>query len=257
MHHIISKRQTTLASAMAVVVGFYSMTFATAALSESAEPTRYQVAIYRGEAGCAGCAEMVDKALKNSGLPLTTSYVGEHEKLKLNDNTLKRFDLYIQPGGGQDIPAAYQALGTEGANAIRRFVKNGKRFLGICMGAYLADKNNLGLIDASLASEVGRPGSGVTDEGDYALQVRWNKKEEPFYYQDGPHLNNSQEDKAIAYYAHGDIAIAKYRYGKGTVILSGPHPEADETWLGEAATSSTTPGNKMARLMSELGLKKN
>ncbi|MEG3494604.1 hypothetical protein V2U99_20170 [Klebsiella variicola] len=52
---------------------------------------------------------MVVKSLVATGLPLHISYVGEKEKLKLNAQTLKKFDLYIQPGGGQDIPGSYQA----------------------------------------------------------------------------------------------------------------------------------------------------
>lgn len=48
------------------------------------------------------------------------------------------------------------------------------------MGAYLADKDWIGLIDAPLESEVGRPGSQAVDEGDYTLQLTWNNKQEPF-----------------------------------------------------------------------------
>ncbi|VFT76837.1 Uncharacterised protein [Klebsiella aerogenes] len=74
------------------------------------------------------------------------------------------------------------------------------------MGAYLADKDWIGLIDAPLESEVGRPGSQAVDEGDYTLQLTWNNKQEPFYYQDGPYLNSSISStgfQPIAYYKNG------------------------------------------------------
>ncbi|MCS5946351.1 hypothetical protein LNP25_20085 [Klebsiella variicola subsp. variicola] len=41
-------------------------------------------------------------------------------------------------------------------------------------------KDWIGLIDAPLESEVGRPGLQAVDEGDYTLQLTWNNKQEPF-----------------------------------------------------------------------------
>lgn len=234
--------------------------FTAPVLANTTASKTYNVAVYRGEAGCPGCSEMVVKSLVGTGLPLDISYVGEKEKLKLNDQTLKKFDIYIQPGGGQDISGSYGTIGDKGAEAIRQFVKSGKGFIGICMGAYLADKDWIGLINAPLESEVERPGSLAFDEGDYTLQVTWNNKQEPFYYQDGPYLNNTTSSngfQAIAYYGNGDIAIARYKYGKGNVILSGPHPEADETWIDTSSAGSTTAESKMIRLLSYFDIKKN
>lgn len=220
----------------------------------SAEITH--VAIYRGGAGCPGCSEMVRKSLEQSGLPLDIAYVGEKEKITLTDKNLAPFDVYIQPGGGQDIPGAFASLGEEGAGAIRNFVRNGKSFLGLCMGAYLADENWLGLIPSSLDSEVMRKGTNIPDEGDYVVDVVWQGKTEKFYYQDGPYLNaeDAHGFVALARYANGDIALAKYTYGKGTVLLSGPHPEADESWMQpeENNPAYTSAGSKMARLFNDL-----
>lgn len=234
--------------------------FTAPALANNTASKTYNIAVYRGEAGCPGCSEMVVKSLVGTGLPLNISYVGEKEKLKVNEQTLKEFDIYIQPGGGQDISGSYGTIGDRGAKVIRQFVKSGKGFIGICMGAYLADKDWIGLINTPLDSEVGRPGSPAFDEGDYTLQVTWNNKKEPFYYQDGPYFNNTTSSKgfqAIAYYENGDIAIASYKYGKGNVILSGPHPEADETWIDTSAAGRTTAENKMKRLLSYFGIKNN
>ncbi len=138
------------------------------------------IAIYRGAAGCDECSEMVAKSLQNTRKNIVISYIGEKEKLKLTGQNLSKFDLYVQPGGGQDIPAAYDAIGDDGARAIREFVRRGKGYLGLCMGAYLADKDWIGLIDNPLESEVGRPGSGVADEGDYTLNIRWGNKKSLF-----------------------------------------------------------------------------
>ncbi len=211
------------------------------------------IAIYRGAAGCEGCSEMVAKSLQNSGKNIAISYIGENEKLKLTGKNLSQFDLYVQPGGGQDIPVAYDAIGDDGARAIREFVRRGKGYLGLCMGAYLADKDWLGLIDTPLESEVGRSGSGVSDEGDYTLNIRWGNKKEPFYYQDGPYFTPGSKNSGftpVAWYSNGDVAIATFRYGKGNVVLTGPHPEADGSWFDNSVAGHTSPQSKMARLLS-------
>lgn len=211
-----------------------------------------KVAVYRGAAGCEGCSEMVVKSLKETGLNLDVSYVGEQEVLKLNPQNLKKYDLYIQPGGGQDIPAAYKALGEEGVEAIRSFVSSGKGYLGICMGAYLADKDWIGLINAPLDSEVGRPNADALDEGDYTFSILWGEKEESVYFQDGPYFDNSTKSLGfvpIAHYLNGDIAMASYKYGKGKVVLTGPHPEADESWIDVTKPGYIPAKNKMIRLL--------
>lgn len=245
--------------AITMVLASVFAIFSTPTMAKDDAAETYNIAVYRGAAGCPGCSEMVVKSLVNTGLRLHISYIGEKEKLKLSSQTLKDFDLYIQPGGGQDIPGSYKALGNEGAEAIRQFVENGNGFLGICMGAYLADKDWIGLIDAPLESEVGRPGSHVYDQGDYTLQLKWDNKREPFYYQDGPYLNSSTAStgfQPVAYYENGDIAIAKYKYGKGVVVLSGPHPEADETWIDTTMPGNTTAESKMQRLLRYFDAKK-
>lgn len=221
----------------------------------SAEEKPVNIAVYRGEAGCTGCSEMVVKSLINTGKNFSISYIGENEKLRLNSRNLNKFDLYIQPGGGQDIPAAYDAIGDDGAEAIRNFVRSGKGFLGLCMGAYLADKDWIGLIDAPLDTEAGRPGAEATDEGDYTLTILWGGKKDSAYYQDGPYLNNSSTSRGftpIAWYSNGDVAMAAYTYGKGKVVLTGPHPEADESWIDASQPGYIPAERKMIKLLNYL-----
>ena len=69
---------------------------------------------------------------------------------------LKNSISTFNPAAVRDIAGSYDVIGDDGAEAIRQFVKSGKDFIGICMGAYLADKDWIGLIDAPLESEVGK-----------------------------------------------------------------------------------------------------
>lgn len=235
----------TIALAL-LVAGLLALPAAPASAAVGAAP---KVAVYRGAAGCRGCSEMVVDALRATGLPLTIVYVGEREPLHVTPATLRDVDLYIQPGGGQDIPAAYAALGDDGAAALRDFVSGGKGFLGLCMGAYLADRDGIGLVDVALQSEVGRPRSGIDDEGDHTIAIRWDGTWQRVYYQDGPFLTGSAADGfvPIAQYGNGDVAIARYRHGRGTVVLAGPHPEADERWMDEAG--DVAPQDNLRRLL--------
>lgn len=101
------------------------------------------VAIYRGPAGCEGCSENVKTALLRVRPNAQIDFVGADESIDITPQSLARYDLYVQPGGGQDIPAALDSLGDARVQAIRDFVAQGGRYLGLCMGAYLADDSNL------------------------------------------------------------------------------------------------------------------
>ncbi|WP_058790489.1 BPL-N domain-containing protein [Pseudomonas oryzihabitans] len=200
------------------------------------EPEVIRIAIYRGPAACEGCAEAIQDAIGRLGPAYQAEFVGPAERRDISSTTLQRYEAYVQPGGGQDIPAALSSLGKDKIAAIRAYVAQGGQYLGICMGAYLADADNLGLLDAELDSEVGRPGFPVTSIDDSAVLMRWGDSEDHLFFQDGPYLpaRSGNGFRVIGKYGNGDIAAARYRFGAGVLVLSGPHPEADESWFQEA-----------------------
>ena len=217
----------------------------TAAQAHAATPITH-VAIYRGPAGCADCSQNVKAALQRLDPRYQIDFVGADEPVDITLQTLARYDLYVQPGGGQDIPAALDSLGDARADAIRDYVAQGGRYLGLCMGAYLADDNNLGLIPQELDSEAGRPGFEVSGIDDAAVRVIWDGKPDSVFYQDGPYFPKATSTSAyttLATYQNGDVAAARYTYKKGVVVLSGPHPEAGQAWFEDA----DIPLDKMPR----------
>jgi len=204
------------------------------------------VAIYRGPAGCADCSENVKTALQRLNPNYQIDFVGADEPIDITPHTLARYDLYVQPGGGQDIPAALDSLGDARAEAIRGYVAKGGRYLGLCMGAYLADDNNLGLIPQALDTEAGRPGFEVAGIDDAAVRVTWDGQPDSVFYQDGPYFPKASAAapyRTLATYRNGDVAAARYAYQKGVVVLSGPHPEAGQEWFENAGI----PLDKMPR----------
>ncbi|MCE5312869.1 MAG: BPL-N domain-containing protein [Nitrospiraceae bacterium] len=63
----------------------------------------------------------------------------------IRSGVLKDFSLLFVPGGWASNKL--KALGESGAEEIRKFVKTGGSYLGICGGAGLATKEGLGLLD--------------------------------------------------------------------------------------------------------------
>jgi glutamine amidotransferase-like uncharacterized protein len=203
-------------------------------LSASAHASQSPLAlVYRGPAGCDDCSSAIAEALKNSTFHFDVRFIGPNETLKLVPSSFSGASLYVQPGGGQDIAGARKSLGKAGIQAVRDFVAQGGRYLGICMGAYLATDLGFDIVEGETDSEVSRPGFSVSDIDDHVVQVQWNGSSVWTYFQDGPHLpkNHANSDfRELAHYQNGDVAAARYAYGKGSATLIGPHPEAPQKW---------------------------
>ena len=168
---------------------------------------------------------------------------------------LDGLDLVIQPGGG--CTKQYKALGEKGVEALKRFVRGGGKYYGVCAGAFLAMQQSregyprLGLIpfkgddpshyrgDAPIKVE-------FTDDGMAALGMT-NKTRTVIYF-GGPAAvpGESVADtdvKVLAKYAGRLIntkqpefveemvdkgAFLGGRVGKGKLFVSCPHPEKEE-----------------------------
>ncbi|MEN8774946.1 MAG: N-formylglutamate amidohydrolase [Akkermansiaceae bacterium] len=160
---------------------------------------------------------------------------------------LNGLDVLIQPGGSGGAQGRH--LGPEGREKIRRFLKNGGGFLGICAGAYLASADYSWSLDILDAKVVDRKhwarGKGlviVTMAEDWTEPLKL-KKETSIFYGQGPLLapaNNPDipDYEAIATFKTeiaekgappgvmpGTTAIARGRFGKGRIICFSPHPE--------------------------------
>lgn len=226
------------------------------ATADQAKARVIQVAIYRGPASCEDCSEAVARAIGELHGPYRVTFVGPRERTDITPASLGRFQLYVQPGGGQDIDEAFADLGAQRVAAIRGFVAHGGGYLGMCMGAYLAGASDIGLIPDDLDSEVGRPGFSMTTIDDGTVPVRWSGRYRTIFYQDGPFLHARPGDRAyrgIATYRNGDVAAARYSRGKGMVVLSGPHPEADDSWLEDAdiPAGALPAGTPIAALLDQ------
>ena len=187
--------------------------------------------IYRGPAACEGCPEAVATLLRPTYQIL---YAGPKEKVDVNANTLVTAKLYVQPGGG-DLDQAWPHV-RRYSSPIRDYVRNGGRYLGICLGGYLAGTlpgfdllPGTGQTDQYITSK----GALVTSEVDTVVPLLWRGQLRHVYFQDGTLFQLDQKaapTQVLAKYTNGEIAAAVQNAGKGRVGMVGPHPEADETW---------------------------
>jgi len=188
------------------------------------------VGIFNGAGTCDGCAETVATFFSAQGDKVV--YLNEHT---LTANKLACMEVYVQPGGSDDIDETLDALSTEQVKAIREFVQEGGSYLGICAGNYLAaryssaadKKPAYGLINnAELSSESASAAPSL-------LKLQWGKLSRMVYNQSGPQFGK-QAGKGVEvlarYSKSGRIAAPASRFGQGKVVLVGPHLEADEDW---------------------------
>jgi glutamine amidotransferase-like uncharacterized protein len=117
-------------------------------------------------------------------------------------------------------------------------IENGGRYLGICGGAYVGSKG-------SQWSDGYETGMGLVDIESFAfsqntdpqiLPISWSGTQRTIYYQYGPAFHENDipaNSQVLAYYTDAAHSVAAFaaNVGSGKVLLCGPHPEADSTWL--------------------------
>jgi len=144
------------------------------------------------------------------------------------DNFFDGVDIIAFPGGIGDSDSNYKFFTRRRANKIAKFVENGGKYLGICMGAYWADQWYFDIVDDVRAVQyIKRPNADVRRSYGTVTPVVWNGKETNMYFYDGCSLiGDETKFKTIARYSNGDpMAIIK-----GTVGLIGCHPESSQWW---------------------------
>ena len=148
-------------------------------------------------------------------------------KHELDHNFFDDVDIVAFPGGFGDADS-YDWLFKENGTAIRNFVNSGGRYLGICMGAYWADKIYFNILDSVNAYQyIKRPRTDTRRPHAKAIPVQWNNSSERMFFYDGCALvGDEKKFKTIARYANGDpMAIIQNRIG-----LIGCHPESEKLW---------------------------
>ena len=92
-------------------------------------------------------------------------------------------DIIAVPGGIGDADSYKYLLQKEHTRTIRRFVENGGRYLGICMGAYWAGSNYLNILDSVDAVQyITRPATDTRRPHAKHLPVSWRGTPTHMYF---------------------------------------------------------------------------
>lgn len=156
--------------------------------------------------------------------------------VKITKDTLKGIDILVLPGG--DSGRAY--LQNIDGNTIREFVKNGGHFLGVCAGGFAAShevfsgsavyydhkgSGSTGLKTFDIAQKV--RSYAVSFEGQLSVKMKDGGVKTLQHYRGaamkGGETLATYNDNKTGYKDHA--AIVGDTYGKGRVVLCGPHPE--------------------------------
>jgi glutamine amidotransferase PdxT len=168
----------------------------------------------------------------------------------IENGCLKDYDALIVPGGSALKEA--RSMGPAAREEVRRFVRDGGIYLGVCAGAYLSTKakeNDLGLIPVNTLDQEHwfrtPDGTDVKVElTEHGMEVfGLERKEVDILYENGPifgpPLESAKEPMTpLAFYRSevvaeggkrgvmlGAPAAILARYGRGTVLALSPHPE--------------------------------
>ena len=164
----------------------------------------------------------------------------------LREGKLKGFDLLVIPGGSS--AKQYRSMGEAGAEAVRKFVKEGGSYVGICAGFHCAlnRKERIGLLpfeyqagaggaQAVLPVEISPRGGEILGIKPGRYRVRYSlgpisKPGAPWEHGKGEVLGVYKGTVSPSGRPGGNFfdapAVIYGNYGKGKVIATSFHPES-------------------------------
>ena len=146
------------------------------------------------------------------------------------DLALQRSAMIVFPGGIGDADHFDKILGDK-VEKVNRYVENGGKYLGICMGAYWADHRYFGVLkDLECNQFIKQENTETTRSYGTVVDVIWYSIREPLkmYFYDGCVIEGTGRCEIVAKYAsnHNWAAVIQ-----GNVGVIGMHPEATKHWF--------------------------
>jgi len=145
---------------------------------------------------------------------------------ELEDSFFDDVDVIAVPGGFGDA-ASFDRAFKHNKTCIKKFVRDGGKYLGICMGAYWAGSHYFDILDnVDAVQYITQPNTDTRRPHAKDIKINWNGLDTTMFFYDGCALvGNGQYDR-IATYPNGDsMAIIQKNIG-----VIGCHPEAESFW---------------------------
>jgi len=185
------------------------------------------------------CADAVVDLLNSSGRYIAELVgPGSFPYKILSEKSLAEAVCLVVPGGYGDSDQYDKSLLAKNAEVIKKYISSGGKYLGICMGSYLAGHHYMNIMHKSTkcVQYVKRKKSTIDHEKQDVVDLVWEGDERSVYFHDGaafvPRKGHARiAGEAVAYYINGDVAALIQKKGKGRVGVIGPHPEAAKWWF--------------------------
>lgn len=138
-------------------------------------------------------------------------------------------DMMMFPGGLGDDDSFYRIFSNGKDKFIQNYVNQGGRYVGICMGAYWADKDFFGILHHARADQyIKRPGTDTRRPHPKAIDINWRGNDTKMYFYDGCSIHGDETKfEVVARYKGNNDPMAIVQ---GRVGLIGCHPEANRYW---------------------------
>lgn len=148
-------------------------------------------------------------------------------KSEVEDDFFDGVDIVAVPGGFGDADSFDQLFATN-QNSVKKFVTDGGKYLGICMGAYWAGSYYLNILDnVEVVQYITQPNTDTRRPHAKDINIVWQGHPNRMFFYDGCALvGDAGKFNTIATYTNGDaMAIIQNNIG-----LIGCHPEAEQFW---------------------------
>lgn len=182
------------------------------------------------------CSDAVCEVLNQSGL-YKAKMIGpsSYPELEFNEENIKKANCLVFPGGWGNSDQFDDKL-IKHKSVVENYIKNGGRYLGVCMGAYFAGKHYFDILTGADAVQyIKRKKSTVKRSTHDIVELTWNNIDGyNTYFHDGAAFvptHGTIPAKIIGKYKNGDAAAIIQPYKKGMVGVIGPHPEAMKWWF--------------------------
>ena len=146
-------------------------------------------------------------------------------KHEVENDFFDNVDIVCFPGGLGDVDS-FESLTKANRKRINRFMKDGGKYLGICMGAYWAGDEYFGYLkDVEVEQYIRRPNTDTRRPHAKNLDVEWLGEPYKMFFYDGCAFGPGQYEIVAKYKNDDPMAIIQ-----GNVGLIGCHPESQLSW---------------------------
>lgn len=146
---------------------------------------------------------------------------------EVEDTFFDNVDMVCIPGGIGDADR-FDTLMKYNAEHVTRFVQQGGKYLGICMGGYWASKGYFSILkDIECVQYIRRPNTDTRRPHPKAMPIKWKDRDYKMFFYDGCAMTgNIATSRVIATYPNKDpMALIQNNVG-----VIGCHPESENYW---------------------------